>query len=245
MVKKNHIKNYETYIKHKATPKCIEHCRFPSPFITESEDILNEYNKLIDGFQVSIMEFWKKILNQQIKELENDIKIHKDILKHHVENINELTVELQKAEEESLINQFNKSNNKCENRIKAKPVKFTIENLKKQNTKQNKNLPRRNSNTPDATNNKPNVKINTQRGQQTNNQRNNNNKNQMTTYKERNQPAKTANPSANSNSNGNTSSYNPYRNQNQTRNNYQHNDKQNPGRTYPNFQRAPSYNTKK
>ena len=138
LVKNNHIKIYDSYIKSKAAPKCIEHFRFPYPLITDNDDIMKEYNKLIDGFQHSIMEFWKRILNQQIKELENDIRIHKEILKHHVENIEDFTTELYKTEEESLKSQFNKSNQKCEFRLTNKPVKFSIENLKKQNSKQNK-----------------------------------------------------------------------------------------------------------
>ena len=118
-----------------------------------------------------IMEFWKKVLNQQIKELENDIKIHKDILRHHVENIDELTVEIYKNEEDSLKVVFNRSSNKCENRLKMKPLKYSTESIKKRNEKQTNNKKNKNpTNKSEESNNKPNVRNNNIRNQHKNNQ---------------------------------------------------------------------------
>jgi len=108
---------------------------------------------------------------EKIKILQNDFKVFKDVLKYHLNNIEDFSKEVIKNEEKNLLADFEQSNKKC---LEAKAEPFKMKNNKDKKAFVKPNMPEKvNKNKTPPNNNKLN----------TTNNRNNQNKNERQNQK--------------------------------------------------------------
>ena len=125
--KENAIKILESHIKANTTPKDLMHKFYPPPHLKDDPIFLERYNQLICEIQKDTMKLIIVRHNEKIKILQNDFKVFKDVLKYHLNNIEEFSKEVIKNEERNLLADFEQSNKKC---LEAKAEPFKIKNTK-------------------------------------------------------------------------------------------------------------------
>jgi hypothetical protein len=169
--KENSIKILESHIKNNTTPKDLMHKFYPPPHIKEDPIFIERYNQLIDQIQKDTMKLIIVRHTEKIKILQNDFKVFKDVLKYHLNNIEDFSKEVIKNEEKNLLADFEQSNKKC---LEAKAEPFKMKNNKDKKAFVKPNMPEKvNKNKTPPNNNKLN----------TTNNRNNQNKNERQNQK--------------------------------------------------------------
>lgn len=67
---KNHIQMFKTHLNNKTSPPSLFFNRFPTPFLHDDETFVNNYNALIEDFQVKTMNLCVSTLESRINSLE-------------------------------------------------------------------------------------------------------------------------------------------------------------------------------
>ena len=104
MRKENQIRIIESHTNNKTTPKALSHQNFPAPFIAFNSRSLfiDKYNKIIETAQMEIMNLEIEEFKEDIKILNNDVDIFIKTLQHHVSNIDETKKEIYKFQEDKI-----------------------------------------------------------------------------------------------------------------------------------------------
>ena len=164
----NHIKILQTHLDNRTTPASLSFQRFPKPYRPFSQNFVDKSNEIYSKCQVDLLKLGIEDLQQENSILNNDVKVFKDILKHHVPNINDISNSLFKKQEELQKDSMKKAHDRC---LKSKSTPFSVakkssfSNNKIDKNKSKKNLSaNKTTNNNDRSNNssnKPNSNTNT------------------------------------------------------------------------------------
>ena len=119
----NHIKILKTHLDNKTTPASLSFQRFPKPYRPYSQNYVDKSNEILSKCQEDLIKLGIEDLEQENSLLNNDVKVFKDILKHHVSNINDISNNLFKKQEEILKDSMKKAHDKC---LKSKSIPYSL-----------------------------------------------------------------------------------------------------------------------
>lgn len=101
-------------------PSQLNFDKFPEPFLKHNQNFVNEYNKLIQTFQIEVINLIKRQLNFEINLMNKDLKHYKYNLKDLTDNVEAFVENIHKQEEEYLSSKFLDADNKAR-RVIMKP----------------------------------------------------------------------------------------------------------------------------
>jgi len=110
--KENSIKNIQTHLEQHTAPFELRYLNFPVPLLPHDQIFVDIWNNLIYKWREEALIAYKKRLEEQKKLFENDFSIIKDILKNHIDNIDNFVLVIKQNEEKILKNEFDAINKK-------------------------------------------------------------------------------------------------------------------------------------
>jgi len=93
------------------TPEELKHKKFPAPFMAFEHKplFIDKYNKIIETAQKSIIDLEINEFNVDIAALNNDVRVHCTILKHHVEDLDTTKTAIYDYQKSILKSEFDSS----------------------------------------------------------------------------------------------------------------------------------------
>ena len=120
--KTNSVAILAKHIEKSTRPDQLNHQKFPKPYHVFANDhnYVQEYNEILEVAQTSMMELAIKHFNRHLECLQNDIKVFKNVLKHHIKDHDNRFQEIFNQRENNLKTLFNASMIKAEKVIAKK-----------------------------------------------------------------------------------------------------------------------------
>ena len=134
----------------RTTPASLSFQRFPKPYRPFSQNFVDKSNEIYSKCQVDLLKLGIEDLQPENSILNNDVKVFKDILKHHVTNINDISNSLFKKQEELQKDSMKKAHDRC---LKSKSTPFSVAKKSFSNNKIDKNKSKKNLSANKTTNN--------------------------------------------------------------------------------------------
>jgi len=167
ILKKEHqILLLTTHNENGTTPEELKHKKFPAPFMAFNHKplFIDKYNKIIETAQKSNIELEINEFKADISSLNNDVRVHCNILKHHVQDLEAMKTEIHDFQQRHLKSNFDSSSTKVSKAVKEA---YSIARKSRSEQKSNKQFTNSNKDSSNAFNSTAAAKPNHYRSKST------------------------------------------------------------------------------
>lgn len=86
----SHLDYFNLYIQHNKVPPALFFNKFPTPFLPNKEDFVDDYNKLISKFQSKILKLCKKHSQELVTNYESELSNLEEKISSFTPNANNI-----------------------------------------------------------------------------------------------------------------------------------------------------------